>query len=239
MKTELLDEFFNKVKNPIIVTNDSIETNIDNIFILLNKVTSNNWSYTIDKLDHMDNGDVIVVTLFVPGRVTQGIASSKDVQMATKEALIMAYNSLKTEGDGNKNLLVGNNIPENKKITTIEEIEKEQNTSNIVINDNEKETNEKENIDESLLNDKDPVIKGSEVTEKQIYFMNKFKAHNKIKNDSQFDYFIKTWSENTGIDDIKTKTDLVFSNYQTIQNFIDWIKKMQPALDNGLASPIE
>ena len=241
MKIELLNRFLERTTYPTIVTKDNGEVNTDNIFIALNKVTKSNWSYTIDLLDHKECGDVIGVALFTPGRVTQGIAFSNDVQIATKEALVMAYNTLVSEDDDNKNLLVGRNKLENKEITTIDAIEKEQSALHNVTNDKKEENKNvnQQNIDESQLNDTDPVVKGSEVTEKQIYFMNKFKEHNKIKNDSQFDYYVKTWAESTGVDDIDTKSKLVYSNYQTIQNFINWIKKVQPALDNGLASPIE
>jgi hypothetical protein len=82
-------------------------------------------------------------------------------------------------------------------------------------------------------------IPGTTITNKQIKFINNFKEFNQIDNDEKFNYYVLTWATNNAVDDIKTKKELIMAGYDMLENFISWIKVMQPTLDNGLTSPIE
>lgn len=242
MKNVLCNAYGVGLFKPLIVSSDNISNM--NTYEKLNTITNNDWSYTIDNiLYNVDNSYNVVISLFIRGRVMSGVGSDISIKKATDLALDMAYD-----------MLFSRPVKETKiEVNTLEEKESVNeftNLSEYVSLDKEQEVVEEEfstfdEIDEietsivSCDNDDDECpIPGSDITNKQIRFMNEFKEHNQIDTDEKFDYYIKTWASNVAVDDINTKKELIQAGYDTLENFIKWIKVMQPTLEKGIVSPI-
>lgn len=243
MKNVLCNAYGVGLIKPLIVNCDNMSNM--NTYEKLNKITNNDWSYTIDNiLYNVDHSYNVVISLFIKGRVMAGVGSDTSIKQATDLALDMAYDMMfsrtiqETKIETNT---VEEREPVNEFTNLSEHILLDKEQENII----EEEFSTFDEIDEnetSIVNcdndDEECPIPGSNITNKQVRFMNDFKEHNQIDTDEKFDYYIKTWASNVAIDDINTKKELIQAGYDTLENFIKWIKVMQPTLENGIVSPI-
>lgn len=208
--------------------------NIDclSIYEKLNKITNNNWTYTIDNILNNENLYNVVITLFIKGRSMPGTSYGKTIKEATDKAIQDAYN-----------IMFSNTITSN----TTSEIKEDYKINDYVLLDNEiqNEYSTIEEIDQieeetKIIHEDDDKcpIPGNNITNRQIRFINYFKDHNQIDTDEKFDYYIKTWATNQAVDNINTKKELIKAGYDMLESFISWIKIMQPILDNGIVSPL-
>lgn len=249
MKNILCNTYGVGLFKPLIVNCDNLSSM--NTYEKLNKVTNNDWTYIIDNIISDTNSQyTVVICLFIKGRIMTGVGNGTSIRLATDEAVKNAFDIMFSRSSQDE-------IP-NTNINKIETVSEFTNLSEHILLDktqeeaqedevqeyNEEEYSTFDEIDESQAsiveddNDDERPIPGSDITNRQIRFMNEFKEHNQIDSDEKFDYYIKTWASNVAVDDINTKKELIQAGHDTLENFIKWIKVMQPALEKGIVSPI-
>lgn len=240
-----------------LVKSDSNKSVYDN----LNTVTNGNWTYEINSI--MDCGAVVKV--FIPGRVMVGVGYGETMKDKVNDAIDDAYGKLFLSDDQEcnheeidaeklrevlmevKEEVVEEPTPIETPVVEDTIIEPPIDLANAVTFDEipnedapQKFDEEKHIADMKAKEERDNAtpIPGSDITQRQIDFMNEFKEYNKIDNDSKFDYYVKTWATHNSVDNINTKKELISAGKDILENFIVWIKNFQPVLDQGIVSPI-
>lgn len=251
MKDKLYERYINNSQDNVSITyiNSDI-VGIDkvvDVYKLLNKVTNNSWTYSVDFIDSNPEKTIwnVSVILFINGRCMTGVGTSDCFDGAVNNALITACKAMfytygeevscEEPKDSKESVDTESNNNESEvnkdEYLSFDEIDKADDSNNSII--------ENTGTQDEYEDDDDTPIEGSSITNRQIRFMNEFKEYNNIDTDEKFDYYVKTWATNNVIDNIMTKKELVKAGYDMLENFICWIKKMQPVLDNGVKSPIE
>lgn len=248
MKHQLINTYLKENTNfkPFIVGIDN-KKEMSDIYKELDKVTNNNWTYCIDMMNIKDAEYNCAISLFVPGRVMPGVGTSHSgskeaLEEAIKQSVSMLYPYTPEEGVSDTKETKQDVIKEDKEQTqTLEEIDKIESSEDALTFDEidaqeQREANEIKSEEQS--DDNELAMEGNTITKGQVRFINDFKKVNQIDSDEKFNYYIKTWASNKAIVDIDNKTKLIQAGYEMLENFIQWIKIMQPTLDKGIVSPL-
>lgn len=209
MQSELIRIYMNK---PFVNVdfNLACHVNCDNIHAALNEIYSYDWTYEANELK-----ESIKVTLYVPGRILTGVANltkRSTIAESTACALAIAFTNGCYTSKGKNNIEPTKPIVETIKVSDLE-------------NYNAEISLENDNTKSSFKNPYG-------IREDQIAFINDFKAKHDINSDEKFDYYIKTWSDNTG-NEILTKNQLVRVGEKAVDLFIEWISTME-LIDNNI-----
>lgn len=244
MKNQLVDIFLKEsgAFKPFIVGIDN-KKEMNEIYKKLNEVTLNNWTYCIDELISDDMSYRCSISLFVPGRVMTGFGYSRDlpekaIEEAIRQSVSMLYPcSEKEDADNIEKIkdIVKEETPVFEELESIKPLEEALTFDEI---DEQGLDNTSEIDNEVKEDDNELAMEGNTITKGQVRFINEFKEANQIDDDEKFNYYIKTWASNVAIDGIDNKIELIQSGHDILDNFIKWIKVMQPTLDKGIVSPI-
>lgn len=211
----------------ILCLNESFDRNC-NIHSFLNRITNNNWTFTINSTEYNQNIEEYTscITLYVPGRVMTGVGSMYNIKNSIDDAIKNAIEKIYPEE-------IDDNLDENNNYT-IEDIVKEANVISEITQDSTPDIVQNDNIEND---DNKIAISGTDITNRQVRFINDFKEKNNIDTKEKFDYYVRTWATNNAIDNISTKKELISAGSKVLDNFIEWINIMQITLNEGVTVP--
>lgn len=218
MQDKLIDFYINKNQPEVdlfLINN----VNPDNVIETLNKIYNFNWSYEVTEIKEILNNMYATIVLYTPGRVITSVASSNEnadklISVALSKALKYMYKTF--EDKPNETILENNEDKKEEEeiqTTTLEQLEKEI---------------------------EGPTKNPYGIRNDQITFINNFKNTHNIDTDEKFNYYVKTWSDNTGRE-INTKKELITAGEAAVDLFIKWISIV--SMDNStsdlkVSSPI-
>ena len=211
MQDKLVDFYINKSKIKIVDTELHLISNVnsDNVIETLNEIYNFDWCYEVIDVKEILNKVCLNVVLYTPGRIFSKIYASKNFDNSVINELLAT--ALK---DMYKNISIFEG-----ECKTIEETATEDTSIETTTLDKlEEEIKENEIKKESPSPSKNQYG----IRKDQIDFMNEFKAKYNIDNDEKFNYYIKTWSDNTGRE-ISTKKELVTAGEEYVDKFIKWV----------------
>ena len=211
MQDKLVDFYINKNKIKIVDTKLHLISNVnsDNVIETLNEIYNFDWCYEVIDVKEILNKVCLNVVLYTPGRIFSKIYASKNFDNSVINELLAT--ALK---DMYKNISIFEG-----ECKTIEETATEDTSIETTTLDKLEEE-----IKESEIKKEAPSPSKNQygIRKDQIDFMNDFKAKYNIDNDEKFNYYIKTWSDNTGRE-ISTKKELVTAGEEYVDKFIKWV----------------
>ena len=231
MKDTLIDFYINKKQPEIVDLSLISNVNSDNVIETLNKIYNFDWSYEVTEIKEIAGMVHATIVLYTPGRIFTSVACSNEkvdnlVELALAKATVNMYKTFETIRDTSD--------------ITDQEINEEEPTEEI-------ENKTIENVTLEELQEEEETKKASTahttnpygIRNDQIDFMNNFKKTHNIDSDEKFNYYIKTWSDNTGRE-IHTNKQLITYCVIEVDAFIKWVHMIvmnsNPAFE--ISSPI-
>lgn len=211
MQDKLVDFYINKSKIKIVDTKLHLISNVnsDNVIETLNNIYNFDWCYEVIDVKEILNKVCLNVVLYTPGRIFSKIYASKNFDNSVINELLAT--ALK---DMYKNISIFEG-----ECKTIEETATEDTSIETTTLDKLEEEVKESEIKKEVTS---PSKNQYGIRKDQIDFMNEFKAKYNIDNDEKFNYYIKTWSDNTGRE-ISTKKELVTAGEEYVDKFIKWV----------------
>lgn len=231
---------------------------IDNVIELLNTYFGMEWSFEIEKEEKVFCYSEMTVNLYVHQRKVAGVATVQITDPLNyrdellKRALVNATQFIcmvdsetgviQEEVTVSEETAAAMEEPteHDEKEVAKEEIVEETTGMHEEIADEIENTisiNELESLEQDMKKEEEQK-KVHSFRQDQLDFLNNFKAEYKVDTEQKFDYYVKVWGEACGTN-ITTKRELVKSSVETLDNFINWIKKMAANIDNKeVVSPI-
>lgn len=225
MQQVLVNNYIRKAQSTVVDLFLISRVNSDTIIGVLNKIYNFDWCYEILEIKEFDSEVYATIVLYTPGRIYSTLVTSKsiceiNINLALTKALKEMYEVINDNGNSN--------------------IESQQEIKEVV----KEIVKEEENIKTSTLDEIEKEVKSIKtnqygIREDQIAFMNNFKKNNNIDSDDKFNYYIKTWSDNTGRE-ISTKKELITSGEIAVDEFIKWasIVSIDSSSSINISSPI-
>lgn len=232
MKDKLIEIYLSK-KNEAVDFSIINNVTIDNVIAKMNEIYNYDWTYEIVETKEFYGELFVNIALYIPGRVFTCITviNLKDFNPTSciETALYKAFKNMYSLPEYD---LTTMEINDTSNITNVNA------NNNIISDDNKTNPSAKsltlEELDE--LEEEERKVKTSynNIREDQIEYMNNFKEKYNIDSDTKFNYYIRTWSDNTE-NNIETKIELVSAGEKAIDSFINWVELITK--NNGLEEP--
>ena len=203
---------------------------IDNMYEIMNTLFKFNYTYEVQEI----NDDLAIVILYTPFGAMTGLAQGTGNKVESiNRAVLDAFKKkmLKLE--------VVDITPDvtNNKVKDSQEVKKEDKS---VVQESNVQTSTLDEIENDIKKEEsNNVTNLNEIRQDQVAFINEFKAKNNIDTDKKLNYYIKTWSDNTGYE-IYDKVTLIKSGGVILDKFIEWLKVIQAndIVNRNISSPI-